>query len=462
MIHLETSLPYVGVMDSSIGGRADNQDSCGYSTTKNGLLLVVCDGLGGGPSGKLASTIATQEIIQFVNSADEHIMRRPVSELLTNAIQHANTAVYSYGLEHPETMGMGTTVVALLINKDCATIAHVGDSRCYQMRRGKIVFKTNDHSVVAELVRKGTLTEEQARISPNSNIITRVLGLKESVEVDVDVVPYEKHDRFYLCSDGVWGTMPEDKLSKQFYRFPNLVNILESTTMLVDEIGASEGGHHDNHTLIILETTISSKLKQKMSTKHKRIMQGLVTLLILSLIVNIITVFNRERAVSQKETIKELRTIVDSLVHENTFLKTKSDEININAAESELNISTDDVTDVNEMQHKTLKDNEISDDIKFSVGKVTLPEKLRDYLDIKSGKNNLIKDLDFLVSISNRNKKEQSRKNIIEQLNCLKKDFEKIDELSSYEQLLKLVKDYDKNKKKQVKKIIDNILSKYK
>ena len=314
MIHIETSLPYVGVMDSSIGGRADNQDSCGYCTTKNGLLLVVCDGMGGGPSGKLASTIATQEIIQFVKSADEHVMRRPVSELLSNAIQQANAAVYSYGLEHSETRGMGTTVVALLINKNCATIAHVGDSRCYLMRRGQIVFKTNDHSVVAELVRKGTLTEEQARISPNSNIITRVLGLKESVEIDIDVLPYEKHDRFYLCSDGVWGTMPEKQLSKQFYRFPHLVNILESTTMLVDEIGTNEGGHHDNHTLIILETQISSKLKQRMSTKHKRIMQGLAILLALSLMVNLITIVNRERSVAQMVTLDEQQTVIDSLV----------------------------------------------------------------------------------------------------------------------------------------------------
>ena len=314
MIHIETSLPYVGVMDSSIGGRADNQDSCGYCTTKNGLLVVVCDGMGGGPSGKLASTIATQEIIQFVKSADEHVMRRPVSELLSNAIQQANAAVYSYGLEHSETRGMGTTVVALLINKNCATIAHVGDSRCYLMRRGQIVFKTNDHSVVAELVRKGTLTEEQARISPNSNIITRVLGLKESVEIDIDVLPYEKHDRFYLCSDGVWGTMPEKQLSKQFYRFPHLVNILESTTMLVDEIGTNEGGHHDNHTLIILETQISSKLKQRMSTKHKRIMQGLAILLALSLMVNLITIVNRERSVAQMVTLDEQQTVIDSLV----------------------------------------------------------------------------------------------------------------------------------------------------
>ena len=241
-------------------------------------------------------------------------MRRPVSELLSNAIQQANAAVYSYGLEHSETRGMGTTVVALLINKNCATIAHVGDSRCYLMRRGQIVFKTNDHSVVAELVRKGTLTEEQARISPNSNIITRVLGLKESVEIDIDVLPYEKHDRFYLCSDGVWGTMPEKQLSKQFYRFPNLVNILESTTMLVDEIGTNEGGHHDNHTLIILETQISSKLKQRMSTKHKRIMQGLAILLALSLMVNLITIVNRERSVAQMVTLDEQQTVIDSLV----------------------------------------------------------------------------------------------------------------------------------------------------
>ena len=190
-----------------------------------------------------------------------------------------------------------------------------------------MLIKTSDHSVVGELVRKGALTEEQARISPNSNVITRVLGLNDNVEIDIDTLSYEKKDRFYVCTDGVWGTMPEPQLIKQFYRYPNMTNVIESTTMLIDEIGRGAGGHHDNHTLIIIETKISSKLKQAMSTKHKRLIFGMTILLVLSLFVNLITIFNRENSVAQMASLTTKDSIINKLNAYNIILSKQVEQL---------------------------------------------------------------------------------------------------------------------------------------
>lgn len=434
MIYIDTTLPYSGVMDSCIGGRQENQDSCGYCPTKKGLLLVVCDGMGGGPSGKLASSIAIQEIIRYVENTENDNAVETNSEILTNAIQRANSAIYSYGLANSSSLGMGTTVIALMLDEECATIAHVGDSRCYQMRSGKIIFKTSDHSVVADLVRKGKITEEQARISPNSNIITRVLGVKEVVEVDIDVLPYEKKDRFYLCSDGVWGAMPETYLAKQFYRYPNLTNILESTSMLVDEIGSNEGGHHDNHTLIIIETQIGSNLKQKMSTKHKRIMLGLAILLALSLLFNLISVFSRENNVAKIRALEESKdSIICRLEKENAEL-------------------------ISSLRTEIEKKSQVSDNKKTN--EITIPEALETYLNPQN-KRNLEADLKH-IGHSKDKAKDVAKKNTLDMLKKLKKHFVEINEGESYNKLIDIVKGYKNSDLNRALSIRDNVLKKHK
>ena len=131
--------------------------------------------------------------------------------------------------------------------------------------------------------------------------------------MEIDILPYEKKDRFYLCSDGVWGTMPEKNLKKQFYRYPNIANILASTAILVDELGANNGNHHDNHTLLIIETKTKSKLIAKMSTRDKIIMQILAGLLLISLMINLIAVFKRENKVSDGYTIAAKDSIIKVL-----------------------------------------------------------------------------------------------------------------------------------------------------
>lgn len=302
-----TDLPFVGYGESRIGGRSENQDSYGFSDTPFGLLVTVCDGMGGGPGGKTASSIAVKKIIDGVAeaSADE---LSPV-DALQKAIHAANLAIIGAQEENPKLKGMGTTCTALLINKRSAIIAHVGDSRVYQLRGHHKVFRTFDHSMVFELVKNGSITEEQARLSDNSNIITRALGLKPELEIDIAERPYEKGDRFMLCSDGIHGTMPEPELIKRVCGNKNLPQVVDGLATYVDQMGRSHGGGHDNLTLVIIKTKTKSKLKEKMSKRSKIIFIALAVLLAVSCIINIkqCTRSKNLNTVSNESKIKDTR-----------------------------------------------------------------------------------------------------------------------------------------------------------
>lgn len=285
MIQINTSLPYIGYLDSQIGGRAENQDSCGYADTDLGLLIVVCDGMGGGPGGRTASSMAVSTVIDYVSSASPG---SPRNEVLRKAIAMAHETLLVKQAEVPSLRGMGTTVVALLINEYSALVAHAGDSRLYQYRRGSILFRTADHSMVAELVRNRSLTEEQARLSSQSNVITRALGHGEICEPDISELPYEAKDRFFLCTDGIWGMMPQKQLVKLTASTSSLAGVVESTVIQVNENGKNAGGHHDNLTMVIIETRKNSKLKQKMSTIIRNILLALTAVCILSILGNVV------------------------------------------------------------------------------------------------------------------------------------------------------------------------------
>ena len=250
---IKTSMPYVGYWDTRQGGRAENQDSCGFIDTDKGLIAVVCDGMGGGPGGQLASTIAVQKIVEYVVGAPQDM---PRTEMVANAIEHGHQAILAKTAETPALRGMGSTATVLLINEQSAILGHVGDSRIYQFRHGKKIFRTADHSMVADLVRNGTLTEEQARLSSQSNIITKALGSKLTNLAEVTERPYEKGDRFMLCTDGIWGAMPEPELIKRVAKTPSLSGAVDGTVLTVDDIGRKNGNHHDNLTIALLETLI--------------------------------------------------------------------------------------------------------------------------------------------------------------------------------------------------------------
>lgn len=274
-----------GIANSKQGGRAENQDDIGFLETPLGFLLVVCDGMGGGPGGKTASYIAKHEIFQVICSSNPQASRE---EVLKMAISRANEALYRKMEETPLLKGMGSTVVAILINETSALIAHLGDSRCYRLHGNRVMFRTSDHSLVHELVRNKAMTEEQARLSPQSNVITRALGNTSNHVPDITEVPFLKGDRFVLCTDGVWGVMPEKSLIQRFSTLQDVTAIAMNLASEIDETGFVQGGHHDNHTLAIIEMETDSILKDKMNRQTKIILAVLSSLVVISLTFNII------------------------------------------------------------------------------------------------------------------------------------------------------------------------------
>ena len=266
-LHQDDNDIIVGFAESRIGGRSENQDSYGAMQTSRGFLVTVCDGMGGGPGGKTASSIAVNEILAGINegAADE-----TVANVIIKAVRRANMAIIEAGNENSELNGMGSTATVLLISEQSAFVAHVGDSRVYQFRGKKKVFRTDDHSMVFDLVKQKVITEEQARLSAQSNVITRALGMRPDIEVEIHELPFEKGDRFLLCTDGIHGSMPENEFIKIVTNSSNSLGaITDDIATYVDNLGRSNGGSHDNLTLAIIETKVSSILKAEMSSKVK-------------------------------------------------------------------------------------------------------------------------------------------------------------------------------------------------
>lgn len=308
--------------ESRIGGRPENQDSYGWQTTPLGYLVTVCDGMGGGPGGKTASTIAVREIVAGITEAAED---EEIPNILIKAVRRANMAIIEAGNEKPALKGMGSTATVLLITEESAFVAHVGDSRVYQIRGGKKVFRTFDHSMVFEMVRQGVITEEQARLSAQSNVITRTLGIKPDVEVDVQELPYEAGDRFALCTDGIHGSMPEEEFIKMLANKKSKLGLItDDIATVVDNIGRTTGGGHDNLTLAIVETLTNSKLKPQMSKQTKFTILGIVALLVISVVLNI-------TQLTSSHGTPDTQAMQDSIIELNTKLheldSVKSDTI---------------------------------------------------------------------------------------------------------------------------------------
>ena len=239
-----------GSVESLIGGRQENQDSYGMAETRLGMLVAVCDGMGGGPAGKTASSIATQAIIDYVSGASAD--GNPVS-VLEDAVVSANEAILAAVSDDPALKGMGTTCVCVLIVKSHAYIVHVGDSRCYHLRGNNVIFRTSDHSYVGELVRRGTMTEEDARTSRYSNVITRAIGAGTDISPEVDEVIWRPGDRFALMSDGIWGTMPEPRLVSLLAERSDPATLVPDIAARVDALGKNNVGGHDNLTLALVD-----------------------------------------------------------------------------------------------------------------------------------------------------------------------------------------------------------------
>jgi len=197
--------------------RLNNEDAYGEfvpETTpeveERGVVFVVADGMGGHRGGEIASRIAVRTILAFY--ATETGGDR--AKALARAFHEANQTILQEAVADSTLFGMGTTCTALALHQGRAYFAHVGDSRCYLLRKGKILQVTSDHSIVGEMVRSGIITDEDARTHPRRNVITRSLGAQPDVMAETpDSVELQRGDTFLLCSDGLTAYLSDIDIS---------------------------------------------------------------------------------------------------------------------------------------------------------------------------------------------------------------------------------------------------------
>lgn len=181
---------------------------CGFGDNSERGFCILADGMGGHNAGEVASQNAVKLIAEEMNRLLES-GEKEIPGQLSRAVSAANTGVYTMASENPIHRGMGTTVVTAFIDDGTAYVANVGDSRAYAVRDDEIVQITTDHSVVSELVMRGTITKEEARLHPQKNIITRAVGTDKSVRTDIFEYNYSPGDVMIICSDGL-STMLDD------------------------------------------------------------------------------------------------------------------------------------------------------------------------------------------------------------------------------------------------------------
>jgi protein phosphatase len=222
--------------------RSANQDVCGEFENAEGYrLLVVADGMGGHRGGETASRLAL-ETIGSVFDRDFG----SAETLLGRAFRAANDEIHRVGASDPSLHGMGTTGVAILIGpSDEGWVAHVGDSRAYRLRDGRLDQITEDHSWVFEEVRQGRITAEEASGHPMKNVLLRSIGVGSDVDVSVSAIDLRSGDCFLLCSDGLWGELDDPVIAEVLAREPPS----SAAGELVDLANAHGG--RDNVTVVV-------------------------------------------------------------------------------------------------------------------------------------------------------------------------------------------------------------------
>ena len=194
--------------------RSQNQDT--YKTAqldKNTLLCVVCDGMGGAKSGNVASQMTAEVFVEEIQrSWMSGMSKERTSQIMQIAARLANTTVYEQSRQFEEFEGMGTTLVAALVQGRMATVVNVGDSRAYKVDRSGIRQITKDHSMAQLMVDRGELTPEMAKTYPGKNLITRAVGTESTVVTDVFQLELEKDDCLLLCSDGLSNMMDDQEI----------------------------------------------------------------------------------------------------------------------------------------------------------------------------------------------------------------------------------------------------------
>jgi PPM family protein phosphatase len=234
--------------DSRIGGRSNNEDRLGYRYTRDALVMVVADGLGGHGHGEVAAEAAVRSIIATFDRQATPRLADPAG-FLADALSGAHSAILAQsGIRHLDDLPR-TTCVACVVQDGVARWGHCGDSRLYHLRNGKVLARTHDHSRVQELIASGQLTEAGAHAHPARNLVTTCLGGDMAPRFEFSGrTPLRRGDVLLLCTDGVWGTLPDEDLLAAL----SLGDAVKAAPALLDRLEAGAGAGHDNLSLLLL------------------------------------------------------------------------------------------------------------------------------------------------------------------------------------------------------------------
>lgn len=224
--------------------RPQNEDS--FLLLKESGMFAVADGVGGAQAGDVASKMAVEVLEEaFINLGEGG----DAEDRMRAAIQQANASIYQMSRDLPSLSTMATTLVALHVNDNIATIGHVGDSRLYRLDAGGRLFReTQDHSVVEEEVRAGRMSPSEAANHPSRNVISRALGAESTVEIDMKTIMFEAPSTFLVCSDGVTRHIPDEELRDLLASGNAVSDICDSIKSICYERGAE-----DNLTAVIVK-----------------------------------------------------------------------------------------------------------------------------------------------------------------------------------------------------------------
>lgn len=234
---------------SDIGkAREMNQDSFYVSEENDEIkLFILADGMGGYKGGEIASKLAVVSAKNFITNNFPNIIKEKeeILKLISDAIEYANFVVYEKSKESPEISDMGTTLDICLIYNNKVFMGHIGDSRVYRIRKNVIRKLTNDHSYVAQLVKEGKITKEEAYNHPRKNMLLKAVGCSSLVEPDVMYKGFIKDDILLMCSDGLTNMLKDEEIYQILLENPD-----KPVDILIKK--ANDAGGSDNITAIIV------------------------------------------------------------------------------------------------------------------------------------------------------------------------------------------------------------------
>lgn len=235
--------------------RKNNEDYCKGKIIQNDTLGIVgifamADGMGGHKKGEVASKIAVDDIIEFLEEnliQNNHIKIDYIDDIIKQAYNNVNLDIYRKSKKNLEFYGMGTTLTTAIIYKDKLYVANVGDSRCYILQNNEIKKITIDHSIVEEYVRANIITEEEAKKHPKRNLITRAMGTDHMVLVDIFKINLNKDDKILLATDGLTGCVEDRDIKKIIEKNDTLESLNKELIDMANELSGK-----DNVSVILI------------------------------------------------------------------------------------------------------------------------------------------------------------------------------------------------------------------